>query len=141
MKKEQRQVSLKDGFKMAEETAADMAVARFFYANGLNFVAADSRVDSYYREMCRAIRDAPDCWTPPTRQTLAGPLLTRCHEQMADDVERRDQEGDLSRKFGVTYTSDGWDSCDNLPLINSAFILANDGGVYQRRTTLGRSKT
>ena len=28
--------------------------------------------------------------------------------------------------------SDGWESCDNLPLINSAFITANDGGMYWR---------
>ena len=60
---------------------------------------------------------------------------------MQDDITKRDEEGQLSRKFGVTYTSDGWDSCDNLPLINSAYILANDGGVYQRSVdTSGASK-
>lgn len=50
--------------------------------------------------------------------------------------------GSLSQKFGVTYTSDGWDSCDKLPLINSAYILANDGGVFVRSVdTSGHTKS
>ena len=28
--------------------------------------------------------------------------------------------------------TDGWDSCDNLSLINSAFITNNDGGLFWR---------
>ena len=42
----------------------------------------------------------------------------------------------------MAYTSDGWDSCDSLPLINSAYILANNGGVYQRSVdTSGQTKS
>ena len=44
-------------------------------------------------------------------------------------------------RYGSCYVSDGWDSCDNLPLINSAFITANDGGVYWRSVdTSGKEK-
>lgn len=127
-KTELRQQSIKAGFKSVESTFADRAIAKFFYANGINFAAADCRTDSYYREMVRAIQLAPASYVPPNPIALAGPLLPEAHNKMADDIEARDKDGDLSRKFGVTYTSDGWDSCDNLPLINSAFILANDGG-------------
>ena len=36
---------------------------------------------------------------------------------------------------------EGWDSIDHLPLINSAFITANDGGIYWRSTdTSGHEK-
>lgn len=141
-KKEQRQESIRSGFKAAEATVADHSIARFFYANGINFGAADGSVDSYYREMVRAIQAAPEGYVPPNPKALAGALVVEEHNKMADDIEKRDAEGELSRKFGCSYTSDGWDSCDNLPLINSAYILANDGGVYQRSVdTSGKSKT
>ena len=136
-----RQEGIKAGFKSAESAYADQATARFFYANGLNFGAADVKPDSYYREMVEAIRATPVGWMPPNPQKLAGPLLDAADAQMKADLAARDKEGELSRRFGVTYTSDGWDSCDNLPLINSAYILANDGGVYQRSVdTSGYSK-
>ena len=140
-KTEQRQQSIKAGFKSAETSFADHAIARFFYANGINFGAADTKPDSYYREMVKAIQDAPVGYVPPSLKTLAGHLVVDEHHKMVDAIEKRDEDGELSRKFGITYTSDGWDSCDNLPLINSAYILANDGGVYQRSVdTSGKSK-
>ena len=134
-KKVLQQQSLKSGFRSAESVVADRAIANYFYANGLNFSAADATTGSYYREMVSAIQSVPETYTPPASEKLVGKLLSDAHGKMADDVQQRDQQGELSSKFGVTYTSDGWDSCDNLPLINSAYILANDGGVYQRRTT------
>ena len=140
-KTELRQQSIRSGFKTAEATFVDQAIARFFYANGINFGAADCSTDSYYREMVRALQAVPSGYVPPNPKALAGPLLPEAHNKMVDDVEKRDADGELSRKFGCSYTSDGWDSCDNLPLINSAYILANDGGVYQRSVdTSGFSK-
>jgi hypothetical protein len=140
-KREQRQQSIRAGFKSAEATAADDAIAHFFFANGLNFGAADCTTDSYYREMVVAIQAAPAGYVPPNAKALAGPLVERAHKKMLDGIDKRDADGELSRKFGCSYTSDGWDSCDNLPLINSAYILANDGGVYQRSVdTSGHSK-
>ena len=137
-----RQEGIKAGFKSAESACADQAIARFFYSNGLNFGAADVLPDSYYREMVRAIQATPPGYMPPNAQKLAGSLLDEAAATMKGDLAARDKEGELSRKFGVTYTSDGWDSCDNLPLINSAYIMANDGGVYQRSVdTSGYSKT
>jgi hypothetical protein len=140
-KKVLQQQSLKSGFRSAESVVADRAIANFFYANGLNFSAADATTGSYYREMVSAIESVPETYTPPASSKLAGKLLGDAHSKMADDVQQRDKQGELSEKFGVTYTSDGWDSCDNLPLINGAYILANDGGVYQRSVdTSGKTK-
>ena len=57
-------------------------------------------------------------------------------------MRARDPEGTLKEKCGSCYVSDGWDSCDNLPLINSAFITANDGGMYWRSVdTSGKTKS
>ena len=122
-KKELRQEGIRAGFKSAEATAADEAIARFFYANGLNFGAADCAVDSFYREMVTAIQAAPPSYIPPNPKALAGPLLESAHKKMTADIAARDADGELSLRFGTTYTSDGWDSCDNLPLINSSLNI------------------
>ena len=131
-KQELRQLSIKSGFKSAETSNADQAIAKFFYANGLNFGAADCKAGSYFREMITAIQLAPLAYLPPNPIRLAGPLLLETHAKMEADLAGRDVAFELSRKFGVSYSSDGWDSCDNLPLINSCYMLANDGGVFQR---------
>lgn len=60
---------------------------------------------------------------------LARKLLDDCHADLEKDVRNMDPEYEQSMKFGLTYTSDGWESCDHLPLINNAYILAGNGGV------------
>lgn len=129
--KKLKQAGIKSGLMSAECAAADMAIAEFFYANGLSFFAASPEADSYYRGMIQAIQQAPSSYIPPNRVKLAGPLLDECHTRMWKKVEMRDEDGKLAAAFGSTYVSDGWDSCDHLPLINSAFIKANDGGVCE----------
>ena len=132
---------IRSAFASCEVTAADNAIAQFFYANGLNFGAADSAPDSYYRDMVRAIQAAPIGYSPPMAKVLSTRLLDERYAQMLADVDKRDSNSNLSSKFGVAYVSDGWDSCDHLPLINSAYILANDGGVYMRSVdTSGHTK-
>ena len=62
--------------------------------------------------------------------------------RMEADIHRRAAAGQLSARFGLTYTSDGWEDCNSTPLINSAYILANDGGVYLRSVdTSGMTKS
>lgn len=92
--------------------------------------------------MIRAIQDAPRGYVPPNEKKLAGPQLDANYEAMWRKVNARDPNGLLKEKFGSAYVSDGWDSCDHLPLINSAFISANDGGVYWRSVdTSGHTKS
>lgn len=79
-----------------------------------------------------AIKAAPDNYVPPNANALAGRLIDDCYTSMRKGVDKTDESGELARKFGCTYTSDGWESCDSLPLINSAVITANNGGVYLR---------
>ena len=92
--------------------------------------------------MVRAIQLTAPSYVPPNRNALARTLLDEAHGRMQADIQTRDENCELSRKFGCAYSSDGWDSCDNLPLINSCYILANDGGVYVRSVdTSGKTKT
>jgi hypothetical protein len=57
-------------------------------------------------------------------------------------LKERDPDGVNKFKYGSCYVSDWWDSCDNLPLINSGFITANDGGMFWRSVdTSGKTKS
>lgn len=127
-----KQLGIKASFKSAETLAADMAIAKFFYGNAISFAAADSKSDSLYKDMIRAVKGTASGYTPPNFNAIAGPLLDACYSQMLNDMQARDPDGVLADRFGVSYTQDGWDSVDHLPLINSAYITANDGGAYLR---------
>lgn len=121
---------MKAGFKQAATVLADEAVAKFFYATGVPFAAASSEAASYFREMVTAIQAAPSGYVPPGPHKLAGPLLESCYKHVHQEINARDAEGSLVAKYGSTYVSDGWDSVNHLPLVNSAFITGNDGGRY-----------
>ena len=137
-----KQQCIKAGIKSVQHSAADIAIGNFFYANAIPFSAASSEADSLYRTMVRAIQAAPDGYAPPNYQKLANELLTECYTSMWQEMDARDPTGQLKNKFGACYVSDGWDSCDSLPLINSAFITANDGGMFWRSIdTSGKTKS
>lgn len=126
------QKGIRASFGVAASEVADKAVANFFYANGLSFSAADSSQGSYYQQMIRAIQAAPSGWKPPNSNKISGPLLDSCWDDIQRTIQERDPNGRLAMKFGSSYTQDGWDAVDSTPLINSAYITANDGGVYLR---------
>ena len=76
--------------------------------------------------MVDAIKSVRPSYVPPGAQKIASSLLESVHMRMEADIRRRDAAGQLSERFGLTYTSDGWEDCTSTPLINSAYILAND---------------
>jgi hypothetical protein len=137
-----KQQCIKAGIKNMQVDATDLAIANFFYANAIPFSVASSEPDSLYRKMVSAIQAAPSGYVPPRFDKLAGPLLDESYNDMWGKLRARDPDGMLKTKFGSCYVSDGWESCDNLPLINSAFISANDGGMYWRSVdTSGKTKS
>ena len=107
----------------------------------MSFAAASHEQESYYREVVKKIQAAPVGYIPPNRFKLAGPLLDECYKDMWKRIEQRDPNCSRAMRYGSCYVSDGWDSVDNLPLINSAFITGNDGGIYWRSVdTSGKEK-
>lgn len=140
-KQSMQQLGIRSAFSEAECQLADASIAKFFYANGVSFNAAGSgEADAIFRQMCDAIRKTPATYVPPSRKKLAGPLLDQIYEQVQSDLLRRDADGALAEKFGYTYTQDGWDSVDHLPLLNSGYICAGTGGVYLRSVDTSRAK-
>ena len=77
-----KQQNVRVGLKSLEVAEADMAIAKFFYANGLAFSAASTDQESYYREMVKKIQAAPIGYVPPNRHKLAGPLLDETNKWM-----------------------------------------------------------
>ncbi|KAL1525074.1 hypothetical protein AB1Y20_019947 [Prymnesium parvum] len=69
------QLSLPAATKVAAKEAADKAIARFFYANGLPFFAASHEADSYYREMISAVQKAGAGYLPPGAKAIGGKLI------------------------------------------------------------------
>lgn len=135
------QQKIRVGLKMAECAAADDAIADFFFANGISFNVADNSINSYYHRMISAIRQTPAGYIPPNAAKLSGPLLDSRYKSIWNDIDRRDPHGNLAKKFGATYVSDGWESIDSLPLVNSAIVTANNSGVYWRSVdTSGKTK-
>lgn len=60
---------------------------------------------------------------------------------MLASLKARDPDGAQATKFGITYVSDGWEDVSRCPLVNSAYIIANDGGTYLRSVdTSGKTK-
>ncbi|KAL1515454.1 hypothetical protein AB1Y20_002079 [Prymnesium parvum] len=137
-----KQQCIRVGLQNSEAHAADIAIANFFYANAIPFSAASTESEALFRKMVSAIKSAPAGYIPPNHKKLSSSLLEECYNDMWANVRARDSDGTLAAKYGATYVSDGWDSCDSLPLINSAFITANDGGVFFRSVnTSGHTKS
>ena len=59
--------------------------------------------------MVDAIKSVRPSYVPPGAQKIASSLLESVHMRMEADIRRRDAAGQLSERFGLTYTSDGWE--------------------------------
>ena len=136
-----KQTGIKASFHGAEKAWADRCIAEFFYANAIPFSVANTDPGGLYRRMITAIKATPAGYKPPNYQRLGNDLLDTCWDGMWKSINERDPDGALARKYGATYVTDGWDSCDNLSLINSAFISNNNGGIFWRSVdTSGKVK-
>ena len=127
-----KQTGIKSSMGGPAAAWADKCIAEFFYANAIPFGAASSEAGSLYRRMFEAVKHAPAGYKPPNYKKLAGDLLDKTYEDLWKSIKLRDPTGSIAFKFGSAYVTDGWASCDNLSLINSAFITNNDGGIYWR---------
>ena len=122
-----KQTGIKASLQGAENAWADKCIAEFFYANAIPFSVADTASGGLYRRMVAAIKATPPGYKPPNYNKIGNRLLDDCYDDMWKTIKDLDPDGSLTYKYGSTYVTDGWDSCDNHSLINSAFITNNDG--------------
>jgi hypothetical protein len=106
-----------------EKTAADKALARLFYANGLPFAIADSK---YFKEAMSAVCHAGPNYKPPNREAISGNMLKSEVNNIDLKLAGYKQENTLT---GVTLVSDGWTNVQNRPIINF-LIVSGDGAMF-----------
>jgi hypothetical protein len=114
-----RQRGIRAGLKSAAHNAADIAIANWFYANDIPSASAEATADELWHDMINKIKESPSNYIPPNANKLAGPLLDDAHALMLKKLGARDPAGLLKEKYCASYNTDGWDSTDHLPLINS----------------------
>jgi hypothetical protein len=112
-------------FARTGSQAADEAIARCFFVNGLPLRLAD---DKYFRDMITAVQATKSCYVPPHRQKLTqkNGLL----EQEIGSLKRK-QEVLIAQdkdKYGLTIVSDGFTDAARRPLLN--VVLLSPKGEY-----------
>jgi hypothetical protein len=96
-----RQSDLASNFVSTTKKAdADMALARFFFSEGIAFQKVES---AHFKDMIQSISKAPG-YTPPCRDRLSGPLLEAEYAATTNAVK---QTLHLETE-PVTMVSDGW---------------------------------
>ena len=103
---------LHTAFKMEARDRVDEAIARCLYANGLPFNLVRS---PYWKEMVRAIKEAPDDYTSPRYEKMRTTLL----QKEIVSIEKALQPiRNAWKTSSVTIVSKGWKDTRNGPLIN-----------------------
>eukprot|EP01018_Ginkgo_biloba_P003933 Gb_13996 [translate_table: standard] len=109
-------------FEIENRGLVDLAIARFFYPNGISFNVAWS---PYYGEMVKTIIGPPSGYKPlgfeKLRTTLVDKEKSRVEEEMAPLKHAWSIDG-------CSIMMDGWTDIRNRPLLN--IIVSSTSGLY-----------
>eukprot|EP01018_Ginkgo_biloba_P029576 Gb_20728 [translate_table: standard] len=109
-------------FKIENRGEVDLALARFFYANGISFNVAWS---PYYGEMVKAIHGAPSGYKPPGFEKLRTTLVDKEKGRVEEEVAPLKHAWSID---GCSIVMDGWTDIRNRPLLN--IIVSSTSGPY-----------
>eukprot|EP01018_Ginkgo_biloba_P037930 Gb_41367 [translate_table: standard] len=107
-------------FEIENRGEVDLAIARFFYANGISFNVARS---PYYGEMVKAIMGASSGYKPPGFENLRTTLVDKEKGRVEEEV------APLKLAWSIDDCSivmDGWTDIRNRPLLN--IIVSSTSG-------------
>eukprot|EP01018_Ginkgo_biloba_P019121 Gb_37880 [translate_table: standard] len=108
-------------FEIENRGEVDLAIARFFYANGISFNVARS---PYYGEMDKAIMGAPSGYKPPGFEKLRTTLVDK-KKARVEEVAPLKHTWSID---GCSIVMDGWIDIRNRPLLN--IIVSSTSGLY-----------
>eukprot|EP01018_Ginkgo_biloba_P013676 Gb_30773 [translate_table: standard] len=100
-------------FEIENRGEVDLAIARFFYANGISFNVARS---PYYGEMVKAIMGAPSGYKPPGFEKLRTTLVDKEKSHVKEEVAPLKHAWSID---GCLIVMDGWTDICNRPLLNT----------------------
>lgn len=109
-------------FEIENRGEVDLAIARFFYANGISFNVAWS---PYYGEMVKAIMGAPSGYKPPGFEKLHTTLVDKEKARVEEEVAPLKHAWSID---GCSIVMDGWTDICNSPLLN--IIMSSTSGPY-----------
>eukprot|EP01018_Ginkgo_biloba_P003740 Gb_32010 [translate_table: standard] len=109
-------------FQIENRVEVDLAIARFFYANGISFNVAQS---PYYGEMVKAIMGAPSGYKPSSFEKLCATLVDKKKARVEEEVAPLKHAWSID---GCSIVMDGWTNIRNCPLLN--IILSSTSGPY-----------
>eukprot|EP01018_Ginkgo_biloba_P029096 Gb_01419 [translate_table: standard] len=109
-------------FEIENKGEVDLAIVRFFYANGISFNVAQS---PYYGEMVKAIQGAPSGYKPPSFEKLHTTLVDKEKGRVEEEVALLKHAWSID---GCSIVMDGWTNIRNRPLLN--IIMSSTLGPY-----------
>eukprot|EP01018_Ginkgo_biloba_P003161 Gb_22350 [translate_table: standard] len=109
-------------FEIENRGKVDLAIARFFYANGISFNVARS---PYYGEMVKAIMGAPSGYKPPGFEKLRTTLVDKEKGRVEEEVAPLKHAWSIN---GCLIVMDGWTNIRNRSLLN--IIVSSTSGPY-----------
>jgi hypothetical protein len=112
-----------------------MAVARFFYSNGIAFNVASS---PYFEQFVKAVAAFGPGYKPPKHDALRNTLLDR--EKARIEKELQPILETLETQ-GCTLTSDGWSNTQNRPLLNYLLVTTKGNIFLEAVDTSGERKS
>eukprot|EP01018_Ginkgo_biloba_P004280 Gb_28066 [translate_table: standard] len=114
--------SMQSLFEIENIGEVDLAIARFFYANGISFNVPQS---PYYGEMVKAINAALSGYKPPSLEKLRTTLVDKGKARVEEEVAPLKYAWTID---GCSIVMDGWADVHNRPLLN--IIVSSTSGPY-----------
>eukprot|EP01018_Ginkgo_biloba_P027576 Gb_23152 [translate_table: standard] len=107
-------------FEIENKGEVDLAIARFFYANGISFNVARS---PYYGEMVKVIMGAPSGYKPLGFEKFRTTLVDKEKSRVEEEVAPLKHAWSID---GCLIVMDGWIHICNRPLLN--IIVSSTSG-------------
>ncbi|KAL0225408.1 hypothetical protein RCL1_003320 [Eukaryota sp. TZLM3-RCL] len=133
--KRMRQPEIQEAFKNDLRNDADLALANWFYGQGISFNNADSVL---FQNAIAAVIKAGPSYKPPSSYQLSTTLLDKAVDKIDSQLVPFKEELGL---VPGTLVSDGWKNTNKVPLLNVLIATEHGSCFVDNVDTSGKSKT
>ncbi|KAL0209488.1 hypothetical protein RCL1_008326 [Eukaryota sp. TZLM3-RCL] len=130
-----RQPEIQEAFKNDLGNDADLALANWFYGQGISFNNADSEL---FQNAIAAVIKAGPSYKPPSSYQLSTTLLDKAVDKIDSQLVPFKEELGL---VPGTLVSDGWKNTYKVPLLNVLIATEHGSCFVDNVDTSGKSKT
>ncbi|KAL0227493.1 hypothetical protein RCL1_003637 [Eukaryota sp. TZLM3-RCL] len=130
-----RQPEIQEAFKNDLRNDADLALANWFYGQGISFNNADSEL---FQSAIAAVIKAGPSYKPPSAYQLSTTLLDKAVDKIDSQLVPFKEELGL---VPGTLVSDGWKNTNKVPLLNVLIATEHGSCFVDNVDSSGKSKT